>query len=114
MENKKEPISFSDFIEEHKDYVPSFVYDAFNKLLHEKWNGYCAVIYEDDIVSAIERPDEYKEMSYIEFYDLCVRKDWLVAKGYREKGWNVTLETNRTINPYKKYYVFKEGQNVQK
>lgn len=112
MENKKEPISFSDFIEEHKDYVPSFVYDAINMLLHAKWNGYSAVITEEDIVHAIERPDEYKEMSYIEFYDLCVRKNWLVVKGYRGKGWDVTLETDRTTN--KIYYVFKEGKNEKK
>lgn len=109
MENRKQPISFSDFIEEHKNYVPTFVYDAINKLLHEKWNGYSAVIYEDDIVSAIERPDEYKEMSLIEFNDLCVRKNWLVAKGYRGIGWDVTLETDRTTD--KIYYVFKEGRN---
>lgn len=106
------PISFSDFIDEHKNYVPSFVYDAINKLLHEKWNGYCAVIYEDDIVSAIKRLDEYKEMTHTEFYDLCVMRNWLTAKGYRGKGWDITLETNRNTN--KLYYVFKEGQDEQK
>ena len=96
-----EPISPSDV----KKIIPDFVIEAVNQLIMEKWDGYEAVILQDDILDIISSDDlDNDKPSRQEVFD----KRWLDFEDlYREKGWDVEYDKPAYNEFYKARFIFK-------
>ena len=96
-----EPISPSDV----KKIIPDFVIEAVNQLIMEKWDGYEAVILQDDIMDIVSSDDpDNDKPSRREVFD----KGWLDFEPlYREKGWDVEYDKPAYNEFYKAKFIFK-------
>lgn len=111
MENKilGQPIPFDKFIDEYKktDRIPSFVYEAVNKLLFKKWDGKKATITQDEIIDSISIPTEYDGTGYRDFRKMIFDNHWLdIEDSYNEKGWHVEYDKPAYCEDYVAYFTF--------
>lgn len=97
-----EPISPSDV----KKIIPDFVIEAVNQLINEKWDGYEAVILQDEIMAIISSSDDMDDKpSRKQILD----KGWLDFEPlYREKGWDVEYDKPGYNEFYKAKFIFKK------
>ena len=100
-----EPIRPSDV----KKIIPDFVIEAVNQLIKEKWDGYKAVILQDEIMDVISSDDpDNDKPSRREVFD----KGWLDFETlYREKGWNVEYDKPGYNEFYNAKFIFKSKKH---
>lgn len=81
--------------------IPEDVFDAFNTLIGQNWNGQCATVYQDDVLDAIQ------QAGYTA--DEIFNKKWMdVEPSYRDAGWKVSYDSpiGYAGESFKSYFKF--------
>lgn len=90
--------------ERHIEIIPSFVFDAFNSLLSEKYNEKEITITQDEVIDRIlaySNDDELRRETIFEH-------KWLdVEPLYEQHGWKVTYDKPGFNEFYKPCFIFK-------
>jgi len=86
--------------------IPEKVFDAFNKLIAQKFNGIVSVIYQEEIVKALVDLG----MDRIEIFD----KGFLnIEDHYRRAGWVVKYEKNMTYSYGDSFFSFYKKESCK-
>mgnify|MGYP001578080201 CR=1 FL=1 len=98
--NKVKPISPD---EVKKGDIPDFVFEAFNEMIQEKWNGASSRVYQNEIIELI-----LKKTTIIDRRDIF-ENNWLdVEDYYREAGWVVAFDKPNYNEDYKAFFLFRK------
>lgn len=85
MANKVSPIKPGEVVKEKEKSIPDAVFEAFNQLIAENFNGYSATVLQKDVVALMKE----KGVNIGEAY----KKGWLdVEDIYRKAGWKVEYD----------------------
>lgn len=99
------PISPSEVVSAKREAIPEAVFNAFNKLIAEKWNGHCATIRQEEVVALIAA-----EMS-LESTQVIYEKHWLdIEKIYEQAGWKVTYDKPAYCESYPATFKFEKNR----
>ena len=101
------PIKPSEVVKEVN--IPDFIIEAVNKLIKEKWNGFEAKIYQDDILEivAVRQKDPDAEDDGRPTREEVFKNHWLdIEDLYRKQGWNVVYDKPAYCETYKAYFIF--------
>ena len=85
MADKIRPITPDEVEEVKKEFIPDAVFESFNELIAQKWDGKSATIKQSDVVELMVSKGLNKEMIY--------KSNWLdIEKIYRLVGWKVVYD----------------------
>ena len=80
--------------------IPDAVYDVFNELILENWDGTSSTVMQETVVLCIaDRLGILRE-------EVFSRKLLNIEGAYRKKGWSVTYDKPDYNESYKAYYEF--------
>ncbi len=80
-----EALSPSEIVERHEHSIPNEVIDIFNELIKNDYTGVRAVVFQDDVLKALEKKGFKREDVF--------EKRWLDVEGiYKKKGWKVAYD----------------------
>jgi hypothetical protein len=99
------PLSPDEVLRKGKDRIPEQVYDVFNELLMERWNGLSQVtIHQEEVMHALLiRLAPIKRQ---EIYD----RHWLdIEDIYRRYGWDVTFDRPDPGESGAAHWLFSKG-----
>ena len=83
------------------DYIPEIIFEAFNKLIIEKFDGKESIVLQDDILSLVCNEDTSLTK------DNIFKKHYLdVEDYYRDKGWKVEYDKPAYCENYKAFFKF--------
>lgn len=85
-------------------HIPSFVFEAFNKLIREKFDGQTAVIKQSDVVDLIT---QYMAVPPEQNHNIFTQ-GWLNVEGaYEAEGWIVDYDKPAYCETYPATFTFK-------
>ncbi len=95
------PIKPGDVISAKAKQIPDQVFEVFNELITEKWDGRCALVKQTDVVERIvEKYGATREEIFA--------KGWIdVEDAYRSVGWSVEYDKPGYNENYAAFFVFK-------
>ena len=88
--------------EKKRESIPDEVFEVFNKLIAENWDGHRSVIILDDAVK------EVAKALNISGSEVCERKFMDVEGIYRAAGWDVKYENQGYNETHASRYEFKK------
>lgn len=102
------PITPDEIIEATKPpEIPDYIFDSFNKLIKDSWDGKQSVITISDAINRIML-DRFISRSVI------LNNAWLeVDDFYREKGWDVKFIKPDYTEFFISYWVFSKNKKVR-
>ena len=97
------PITPDDVVEAKEKIVPPAVFQAFNQLISEKWDGHHSKVLQHEAVALI-----LSLMPELNGNDtLLVTKGWLdIEPVYRRAGWKVEYDKPAYNESYRAFFVF--------
>lgn len=102
---KVKPISPDEVILKKQESIPDGIFEAFNELIAENFNGHTAVIKLADVkrLACKKIPDVSAETMF--------NKHWFdVEDIYRKAGWAVEFDKPGYNESYESFFVFKKAQ----
>ena len=110
------PIKPSEVTKAKHQQLPDFVIQVFNEHIAKKCGAYrykAATVNQkevvDDIIVAMGKLDQYREVSYENRKAEIFREHWLdVEEVYREAGWSVEYDKPGYNENYGAFWIFKE------
>lgn len=102
MKKQITPITPSEILDNLEDIIPSFVFEAVNAILKEKFRGTSVTIKQNEIITkACQIKHGLKREDFFE-------KKWLdIEKVYEKAGWNVSYDKPAYSENYEAYFEFK-------
>jgi hypothetical protein len=102
MENKEKAITPEEILNNLENIIPSFVFEAINNLLKNKFRGNSVTIKQDEIIAEISRLKPGLNRNDI------FEKKWLdFEKVYNKSGWSVTFDKPSYNETYDANFTFK-------
>jgi hypothetical protein len=96
------PISPKEVASRKEASIPDEVFEVFNDLISQNWDGHRATVSQDDAVRQIAKK---MGVSRGEAFN----KGWLdVEDSYRKKGWKVEYDKPGYNESYSAFFVFKK------
>jgi hypothetical protein len=100
MSKKTGPIKPKDVLFEKSESIPSEVFEVFNDLIKDHWDGSLAVVRQ---TKAVERIAKALDISTDEVFD----RGYLdVEHAYRKAGWKVKYDKPGYCETYEAYFRF--------
>lgn len=98
MASPIDPTTLSD-----KPKIPNAIIEIVNNLITQNWEGFKAIVYQDDIIKAylkhpeasVKTRDQVFEKHFLDFEDI-----------YRSIGWSVRYESPDRDEDFKSYFKF--------
>lgn len=105
LENSGRPLSPKEIAALKQQYIPGYVYNAFNLLIARNFNGRDARVLQEDVVSIIMSKVNVSRAEII-------ANKWLdVEDVYRKQGWRVTYDKPGYCETGEPFYVFSKPSN---
>lgn len=102
MTSKVRPIKPDDVVKAKKEGIPDAVFEAFNELIVQKFNGRSATVKQDDVVALLVA----KGLNRNDIFE----KHWLdVEDVYRADGWKVEYNKPAYNEDYPATFTFKRN-----
>jgi hypothetical protein len=99
MKNKVKPIKPGEVAKKKEHDVPDAVFEAFNELITEKFNGRDAVVIQKDVVELMIK----KGLNGDEIF----KKGWLdIEEVYHKAGWEVEFDRPGWDEDYDAHFTF--------
>lgn len=95
------PISPDDVVVKKKEILPKEVFEAFNELIIEGWNGYQSIVKQKEVVILIAQKLDIESTSIIysnHYLD--------IEEIYEEAGWNVEYDKPGYCESYEATFTF--------
>lgn len=99
------PITPQEVDQKKSESIPDFVYEAFNELIVENWNGSRSLVIQDDVVDRIIEnvAERGCKVSRNHIFDEC----WLnIEDAYRKVGWDVKYDKAAYCESHKAFFTF--------
>ena len=107
------PITPQEVVGKRISEMPEFVFDVFNELIAEAWNGYSAELQQDDVVTRIVAAAEAAGIKNAR--RLCFDRHWLdVEPSYRKAGWIVVYDKPGYNEPGEGMWSFRKNDSGHK
>ncbi|KKS30630.1 MAG: hypothetical protein UV60_C0006G0041 [Parcubacteria group bacterium GW2011_GWA2_43_11] len=98
MANSK-AISPQEVVKNREESIPDTVFEVFNSLITEKFDGYSAIIHQNVVVKRLVESGFNEREIY--------NRHWLdVEDIYRKKGWEVKYDKPGYCEDYSAYFKF--------
>ena len=98
------PISPNEVIQSKRPEIPGYVFEIFNSLIKQNWEGKMAIVTKEAVVRniiAVNNNDDLFSRSDI------FTNNWLeVDNFYRDKGWCVTYKKPAFTEFYDPFWIF--------
>lgn len=99
MANKIKPIKPGEVVKKKKQDIPDAVFEAFNELIAENYNGQTATVYTKDVVKRMVA----KGLKRSEIF----KKDWLeVEDVYDKAGWETDYDSPARDENFEPHFTF--------
>lgn len=106
MADKMRPITPDEIEHVRKAILPDAVFESFNELIAQNWDGNSATIKQKDVVALMAA----KGLDRLEIYD----KHWLDIEGiYRLMGWKVTYDKPGFTESYDAMFIFRSLKKTE-
>jgi hypothetical protein len=97
------PIKPSEVANRKASTVPDAVFDAFNELIVEEWDGSSATVKQDDVVALIVSKLACERQQVFD-------RGWLnVEDAFREAGWKVDYDKPGCGERYAAHFTFRKS-----
>jgi hypothetical protein len=97
------PITPADLQKAKNKNIPEEVFEVFNDLIAEDWNGYIATVLEKDAAKRIARSLKITTT-------LVYKRHFLgIENAYREAGWKVKYDKPSYCDDYEPFFTFKKS-----
>lgn len=103
---KGRPITPAEVVAKKTENIPPEVFEVFNDLIAERWDGHRATIYQKDIVARLKAklPEERRSQIF--------ERHWLdVEPSYRKAGWTVVYDKPGYCETYEPNFTFTKGKH---
>ncbi len=99
MAQKVRPIRPTEVVSKRKASIPDVVFETFNEMIAQDFNGTFAYVYQDDIVKSLVEKG-FKR-------DDIFKNHWLdVEEIYRKQGWEVKYDSPAYCESYHAHFIF--------
>ncbi len=99
MTSRTLPIKPSTVVKQKTNNIPDAVFEIFNQLIVENFNGQSATVMQKDVMNLIRKKIPNPREAF--------GKGWLdVEDSYRSAGWKVKYDSPGYNESYEAYFVF--------
>lgn len=104
--SKIKPITPNEIIEKRQSVIPDEVFEAFNELITQNFNGSSATVMQHDVNARLKKKGVNIDKAY--------KNNWLdIEDIYREAGWEVTYDKPGYNETYDASFEFRKKGEVK-
>lgn len=96
-----------DFMAKNRNRIPEEIFNVFNDMIQEKWDGKQAILRQNDVIKQIEIQTSFNR-------EYLFDKKYLdVEPSFHERGWNVVYDKpayNETYEPFWRFQIPPQGE----
>lgn len=78
--------------------IPDEIFEEFNRLIKNRWDGKESVVYQDEIIAIVEDKLEGFKMEWLD-----------IEPYYKRVGWRVVYDTPDVDENFRSYFSFRKG-----